>query len=212
MNNRFGQMLRVLDLAQRENTQDPMELALHLRLPENSVRRYLRELREAGVLPILGAANDGASTHPPITTADISSAPSVIAARVLARLGVLPANEAGPASGADPAHAAHVRQQVYQCISERRVLSLEYRREGEDAFVRREVEPLAQTCRDGEWSFLAYCRLRQDIRTFHHARASNVVVTDRFFEPHRGVSLERFIQRRKARDSRPSKAVRLGHG
>ena len=215
MNNRFGQMLRVLDLVQRGNTQDPMELALHLRLPENTVRRHLRELRDSGVLPAPGAANDGASAHPTsLTPVAEESAIDAVARSVLDRVqNTLPANEIGPVfmpEVVDASHVPRVRQMVYQCISERRVLALEYRREGEEALVCREVEPLAQFCHDGEWSFLAFCRLRQDLRTFHHARARAVTVTDRFFEPQRGVSLERFIQRRKVREVVVHNPVRTG--
>lgn len=93
---------------------------------------------------------------------------------------------------------AQIRQVINQAITERRVISMRYRREHDARYMLREVEPLAQFFTDNHWSFLAYCRLRQDLRTFRHDRARGVKLTEQHFEPRQGLSLERFIQRRKA--------------
>ena len=242
MDNRFRRMMRVLQQAQSSAAVDVDVdgLAREFALTPGTVRRYLRELRDAGalaavdtapVLPGFGpgerpfglslAANDGASPHPVVLTEDELAVlhigarflasegdPSLAdaARRLLARLDHVVSDTLGEriadldALYAFPSaeHEAEVRRRISQAIHERRVISLRYRRENDSQYVVREVEPLAQFYTDDHWSFLAFCRLRQDLRTFRHDRARSVQLTERYFTPRQGLSLERFIQRRKA--------------
>lgn len=107
---------------------------------------------------------------------------------------VAPANDVRPAPRVDP---EHLRRQVILAVQERRVCRLAYVSE-DGAEVVRDFEPYAITRVNDHWSVFGYCRLRGDLRTFRSDRVARFVVLDDSYTPRKGLSLERFILRRKS--------------
>jgi predicted DNA-binding transcriptional regulator YafY len=62
-------------------------------------------------------------------------------------------------------------------IVESRVLSLDYE-DHAGRSTRRDVEPVALLGVEPDWYLVAWCRLRQDLRTFHLNRLTGAVLTD----------------------------------
>ena len=106
---------------------------------------------------------------------------------------VAPANDVAPVR----VDAERLRRQVILAIQERRVCHLAYVSE-DGVAVERDFEPYAITRVDDHWSVFGYCRLRGDLRTFRSDRVARFDVLDMPFAPRKGLSLERFILRRKA--------------
>ncbi|MBI5516989.1 MAG: WYL domain-containing protein [Deltaproteobacteria bacterium] len=212
--------LRVLGYVQSTGTQDPHRIAVALVLPLAAVRRDLRALREAGALAeaaapeTAAAANDGAMP-PPVLLTPVELALVREGARTLVREG-----DGTTADGArkvlkrldravgvaepvavfvppTPEAVRQLRWLLQEAIATRRVVALRYRREGENVEVPREVEPLAVFYTADHWSFLAYCRLRQDYRSFRLDHVRDLRLTDAWFQPRQGASLERYIHARK---------------
>ncbi len=116
-------------------------------------------------------------------------------------LNLPPANDAlprGDLTQMDPALRDRVvRIRVTQAITERRVCRALYRSEPGGAPAVREIEPLHLVFVDDHWSILAWCNLRNDLRSFRSDRLDLLEVTDRHFSPRKGLSIERFILARK---------------
>jgi predicted DNA-binding transcriptional regulator YafY len=161
-----------------------------------------------------GAANDGAAPPPvllsPVELALVREGARTLvregdgttadgARRVLKRLDrAVGAAEPTPAFTPPDADAQRrMRWLLQEAIATRRVVALRYRREGESVEVPREVEPLAVFYTADHWSFLAYCRLRRDYRSFRLDHAQDLHLSDAWFQPRQGASLERYIHARK---------------
>lgn len=107
----------------------------------------------------------------------------------------IPANDVTPPPGrVDP---EHLRRMVILAVQERRVCHLRYLSE-EGVAVSRDIEPYAITRVADHWSVFGYCRLRGDLRTFRSDRIATFTVGEDCYTPRKGLSLERFILRRKA--------------
>lgn len=106
---------------------------------------------------------------------------------------VAPANDVAPGR-VDP---ERLRRLVILAVQERRVCRLAYVSE-EGVEVERDVEVYAITRVGDHWSVFGYCRLRGDLRTFRSDRVARISVTDDCYTPRKGLSLERFILRRKS--------------
>jgi len=147
----------------------------------------------------LVAANDGPELAPELRwkgalrlgvrllTVEGQGAVADVASRLLARL------DGDARSLSDTA----LRAMVTQCLTERRVLSLEYWSVEGNTWEPRQVEPLALSNVDGHWTLLAFCRTRMDLRSFRFDRVRSASPTDLPFEARRGLSLERFLLRSK---------------
>lgn len=71
---------------------------------------------------------------------------------------------------------------IQSALAERRVLDLEYRKEGEEAPTRRSVEPLGLLYYGERWHLIAHCRLRHDVRDFRTDRIVGLTVRTETFE------------------------------
>jgi proteasome accessory factor C len=83
---------------------------------------------------------------------------------------------------------SHVVATVNEAIERRRVLELQYYKENEDEFVRREVEPYQLVNGPEGWYLGCYDLEREDTRHFRLDRMKEAVITDREFEPREGVA------------------------
>lgn len=241
MKNRLSRLLKVLERCPDPLATDIGVVAAQLNATPETIRRDLRDLREAGayekasarprpandVEPLAAAtalpqppANDGAGAHPAALSDDDVVAMYVgarflaaegdaaafgVAAGVLAKVSSI----AGPGLRArldeldaryrfgPRADEGRTRQLVAQAIAERRVLAFRYRGEQDAVHLHREVEPLAQFFIHDRWSFVGFCRTREDIRQFRHERCQHVRLTERYFTPRGGFSLEAFLERRR---------------
>lgn len=104
-------------------------------------------------------------------------------------------NDDGRVAAPDPQR--RIRLALTAAITERRVVRVTYRSEPGGAPCEREIEPLTVAYGPAGWSVLAYCRMRGDIRSFRCDRIDAIALTDDHYSARKGLSLERFIQRRK---------------
>jgi predicted DNA-binding transcriptional regulator YafY len=241
MKNRLSRLLKVLERCPDPVAPDVGALAAQLGATPETIRRDLRDLREAGAFdrgvarvrpandvdPLPPAApepqppaNDGASAHPVALSdddvlamyvgarflaAEGDASGAAVANTVLAKIGTIAGAELQTRLAETDAHyrfgpradEGRIRQLVAQAIAERRALSIRYRGEHDEAHVAREVEPLAQFFIHDRWSFIAYCKTREDIRQFRHERCQHVRLTEKYFTPRGGFSLEAFLERRR---------------
>jgi proteasome accessory factor BC len=82
---------------------------------------------------------------------------------------------------------SHVVRTVNEAILKHRVLELQYYKENEDDFVKREVEPYQLVKGPEGWYLGCFDLGRSDTRHFRLDRMKEAVVTDREFEPREGV-------------------------
>jgi proteasome accessory factor BC len=85
---------------------------------------------------------------------------------------------------------SHVVRTVNEAILTHRVLELQYYKENEDDFVKREVEPYQLVKGPEGWYLGCYDLGRSDTRHFRLDRMKEAVMTDREFEPREGVEEE----------------------
>src|SRR5690606_25974285 len=105
--------------------------------------------------------------------------------KIIAALGHDPSEEGLEiAPGRDDSHVVFT---VNEAIQRRRVLELQYYKENEDEFVRREVEPYQLVNGPEGWYLGCYDLSREDTRHFRLDRMKEAVITDRAFEPREGV-------------------------
>jgi predicted DNA-binding transcriptional regulator YafY len=89
--------------------------------------------------------------------------------------------------------------QIKQSLTNFNVLQMGYRKESEEAPTKRKVEPFAIYHNTSEhWVMIAWCRLRNEFRSFRLDRIVELVTLDDKFSPHK-MSLEEYveIQRKK---------------
>jgi proteasome accessory factor BC len=82
---------------------------------------------------------------------------------------------------------SHVVRTVNQAIQARRVLELQYYKENEDEFTKREVEPYQLVNGPEGWYLGCFDLAREDTRHFRLDRMKEARITDREFEPREGV-------------------------
>ena len=82
---------------------------------------------------------------------------------------------------------SHVVRTVNEAIGERRVLELQYYKENEDEFVKRQVEPYQLLHGPEGWYLGCFDLGRSDTRHFRLDRMKEAVITDHEFEPRDGV-------------------------
>jgi proteasome accessory factor C len=105
--------------------------------------------------------------------------------KIIAALGHDPSEEGLEiAPGRDDSHVVFT---VNEAIQRRRVLELQYYKENEDEFVKREVEPYQLVNGPEGWYLGCYDLSREDTRHFRLDRMKEAVITDRAFEPREGV-------------------------
>jgi predicted DNA-binding transcriptional regulator YafY len=84
------------------------------------------------------------------------------------------------ASGGDDSGVART---VNEAIVARRVLSIDYYKENEDEFTKREIEPYSLANGPEGWYVASYDRKREDIRHFRLDRIKETEIRDETFEP-----------------------------
>lgn len=86
---------------------------------------------------------------------------------------------------------------VLTAVRERQVLEVAYHGVARDAVSRREIEPVGLIRLGTNWFVPAYCRLRNDMRTFRADRILEAKATGEVFEPRPGYTLEDVIRRER---------------
>jgi predicted DNA-binding transcriptional regulator YafY len=172
-------------------------LAAWLSVSTRTARACCRRLRT--VAAAVDAANDGPDLAPMtrwrtalrmgarLLTVEAEGPVADAASRLLARL---------DDDGRRITEGA-LRVLVTRCLTERRVLAIEYWNASAATWEPRSVEPLALSHADGHWTLLAFCRTRRDLRSFRFDRVRAASVAEGHFEARHGLSLERFLLRTK---------------
>jgi proteasome accessory factor C len=88
---------------------------------------------------------------------------------------------------------SEVVRTVNEAIGRHRVLELQYYKENEDEFTKREVEPYQLVNGPEGWYLGCFDLARSDTRHFRLDRMKQATVTDREFEPRDGDALERAL-------------------
>jgi len=89
---------------------------------------------------------------------------------------------------------------VQQGVVLRRVLRMTYGGGDERGETQRDVEPLGVVYYGGAWYFVAWCRLREDIRHFRVDRIRRLEVTREVFPPRPDFSLAKHMQQARGGD------------
>lgn len=89
---------------------------------------------------------------------------------------------------------------IQQAIVSRRVLRMTYRARGTEADTIREVEPLGVTFHGGAWYLVAWCRLRQDFRSFKLERLKAMDVLAERFAARPDFSLRAHLEQSRSSD------------
>src|SRR6185503_947894 len=87
--------------------------------------------------------------------------------------------EIAPTSGDDSA----ISRQVNQAIERQKVLAIQYYKENEDEFTKREIEPYQLANGPEGWYVASYDRRREDIRHFRLDRIKEAEISKETFEP-----------------------------
>ncbi|MEM6799831.1 MAG: WYL domain-containing protein [Bacteroidota bacterium] len=88
---------------------------------------------------------------------------------------------------------------IKHCLTNFKVLRISYQKYAEESPTSREVEPFALYLNTSEnWILIAWCRLREDFRSFRVDRIIEERVLDESFEPHE-LDLEEYIEEVKER-------------
>jgi predicted DNA-binding transcriptional regulator YafY len=106
--------------------------------------------------------------------------------KVVAALGEDPVREGlqvAPATG-DDRQLSHL---ISRSIAEHELLALEYYKENEDEFSRRDIEPYALINGREGWYVMSYDTSREAVRHFRLDRIKSATPTGRRFEPRRGI-------------------------
>jgi predicted DNA-binding transcriptional regulator YafY len=136
--------------------------------------------RPARLLPIeakaLVAAIDLIGEH--IPKGSLTSARK----KIVKALGEDPVEEGLQVAGA-PGDDPEIAQLVSRAIERRRLLEIEYYKENEDEFSRRQIEPYALINGREGWYVASYDPAKEDVRHFRLDRIKRVEVSDERFEP-----------------------------
>jgi predicted DNA-binding transcriptional regulator YafY len=83
---------------------------------------------------------------------------------------------------------------IQQAVVSRRVLRMTYRPKAREADTVRDVEPLGVAYYGSAWYLVAWCRLREDFRSFKLERLRGLEMLSERFEPRPDFSLRKFIE------------------
>lgn len=89
---------------------------------------------------------------------------------------------------------------VQRAIAQRRVARMTYRGKGRDDETARDVEPLGVVFYGGAWYFVAWCRLRKDIRHFRVDRVQQFDLLNETFPTRPDFSLREHLEQERSRD------------
>ena len=79
------------------------------------------------------------------------------------------------------------------CIANRKSVIISYRKSGDDTSNDRQVDPYRIIYWKNKWYLVAYCRLRDDVRTFRVDRIESLTLTDETFEQLEDFSTDSFF-------------------
>ncbi|MFP4200426.1 MAG: helix-turn-helix transcriptional regulator [Clostridia bacterium] len=82
---------------------------------------------------------------------------------------------------------------LWRACRDHKVVRIKYWGRGDDTPVERPIEPLAVFQRWRAWYVVAYCRLRDELRTFRVDRVTDSQLTEESFVRPRGFNLEEFL-------------------
>ncbi len=91
-------------------------------------------------------------------------------------------------------HRASILE-LQSALAERRIVHLAYRTGGREEVTHRDVEPIGLVHYMTYWHFVAWCRLRNDVRDFRIDRIEDMAVQNETFQPRDGVTLQEVIER-----------------
>jgi predicted DNA-binding transcriptional regulator YafY len=203
------------------------ELAEHFGVSLRTIYRDMASLEEAG-FPVAGTAGDGytipaAAQLRPLGFEPEEAEALVMAARVLGAgardsmathlQSAVAKLEAGLTPEAVRRLSDHRRAVILpgsdtrshgplgvllEAIHDRRVVHIEYDGLARGESTAREIEPLGLVRLGAWWLVSAYCRLRQDLRSFRSDRIRRVEPRDETFAPRDGMTLEDLVERERA--------------
>ncbi|EEK11649.1 helix-turn-helix transcriptional regulator [Staphylococcus hominis] len=79
------------------------------------------------------------------------------------------------------------------CVANRNSVIISYRKSGDDTSNDRQVDPYRIIYWKNKWYLVAYCRLRDDVRTFRVDRIESLTLTDETFEQLEDFSTDSFF-------------------
>ena len=92
--------------------------------------------------------------------------------------------------------------EIQQALTNRHVLLIDYQKKEEEIPTQRAVEPFAIYNNTAEnWVLIAWCRLREDFRTFRIDRIKKLYTSSESFPPHK-ITLEEYIGIQKEKFSK----------
>mgnify|MGYP001616362412 CR=1 FL=1 len=77
-------------------------------------------------------------------------------------------------------------------LHENRLLEIEYLSRDGGGLTRRTIEPMLLNNTRGQWLLVAFCRLREEVRTFQFEMIKSVRLLDESFEPRSDIDLDRY--------------------
>jgi predicted DNA-binding transcriptional regulator YafY len=214
--------MALLLTARRRLTAD--ELAAHFAISARTVYRDIAALEEAG-FPVVGTAGDGyvlpaAAAARPLAFDEHEAEALVLAARVLERSATDAMQQTLQAAVAkleatlsvdavrrlrahrrtvhlpegDQARAGPLGL-LLDAIHGSRIVHIRYAGKTRGEETEREIEPLGLVRLGNVWLVSAYCRLREDLRSFRSDLIRHAVLTDVTFLPRPGMTLDDIIFR-----------------
>jgi len=198
------------------------ELASHFDVSLRTVYRDVRALVEAG-FPVAGAAGDGYLLPPgshlrPLALGPAEAEALVMGARLLEAMADEALRERLRSSMAKlqavlaPEAIRRLRESemtvimplrsqaagplalILEAVKERQVLSIVYHGIARGDATPREIEPLGLVRLGQVWLVPAYCRLREDLRSFRADRMLEARATGELFAPRPGLTLEDVVR------------------
>ncbi|WP_115208257.1 YafY family protein [Staphylococcus aureus] len=79
------------------------------------------------------------------------------------------------------------------CVADRNSVIISYRKGGEDISQDRQVDPYRIIYWKNKWYLVAYCQLREDVRTFRVDRIDSLILTDETFEQLEDFSVDNYF-------------------
>ena len=221
MSEKFDRLLTILNLLDRGTPCPPKDLAEKLEVSERTVFRYLSSLQNAGIPIYFDRERGSYSFADGFSLKKALLTPNELLALKLARelvttLGKgfersLDALEqkllsiAQCAAGKSKAVPLAISPQerpasgeffpwlhdLVQATEDFRLVELSYESLHEVEITVRAIEPCYLFFADGVWLVRAWCRLREDWRTFALDRIRSLQMTDQHFLPRRSINMER---------------------
>ncbi len=207
------------------------ELASHFGVSLRTVYRDLSSLEEAG-FPVVGTAGDGytipaAAQLRPLGFEPDEAEALVLAARLLgasARDSLATRLQSALAkleAGLPPESVRRLRDHrrsvivpggdqhsigplgvLLEAIHDRKVVHIHYDGLARGDTTERDVEPVGLVRLGAWWLVIAYCRMREDLRSFRSDRIRNVLPRDEVFAPREGMTLEDIVAREREKGMR----------